>query len=406
MMEAPRPGGAGTEVMPGPVLPVTIALLLTSTAVYFAGTAAAPALAARWGLEGAGSAALTWGVQAGFVVGTLTVVGLDLADRLRPGILVGALLSSAAIASLLLPLAPTVEAGVALRFAAGALAGPIYPVGMRYLATWTAQLGPRLGILLAAYTAGAGAAFLVQSTGAAWQTSLTVTSLAALLAAALAPVLLKPGPLLPRRARLDLAALRRALSAPAYRWSSAAYYGHMWELFAFWGLVPFFLAGAGWSAGGALVLVTGVFLTGALGCLVAGRLSSRWGEARVARFALSASAAACLASPWLFAAPRAVQALAVLLWGAVVVADSPMFSALSARAAPPAYVGSALTFQNGLGFALTIVSLALVGAIADATGTWRYALLVLAPGPLLALWPTRRLVDWQRQGEPRAAKRG
>jgi predicted MFS family arabinose efflux permease len=98
---------------------------------------------------------------------------------------------------------------------------------------------------------------------------------------------------------------------------------------------------------------------------------------------LALSAACCAVFPltgeW---APWAKLVL-LLLWGATVVADSPHFSALSAKACPPEIVGSALAFQNSIGFAITMGSIQLGTAwIANwASGiAW-----LLLPGPVLGL---------------------
>ena len=54
------------------------------------------------------------------------------------------------------------------------------------------------------------------------------------------------------------------------------------------------------------------------------------------------------------------------------------------------YVGTALTAQTAIGFLLTVVTINLVPLAADAAG-WRYAFLVLAPGPLLGALAMRTL---------------
>lgn len=76
------------------------------------------------------------------------------------------------------------------------------------------------------------------------------------------------------------------------------------------------------------------------------------------------------------------------MWGFAVVADSAQFSALVSDHAPREHVGTALTIQTCLGFLLTIVTIEGLPRIAAVVG-WRWAALILVPGPLVGIWAMR-----------------
>src|SRR5258708_39748528 len=81
-----------------------------------------------------------------------------------------------------------------------------------------------------------------------------------------------------------------------------------------------------------------------------------------------------------FAGPPLATLLVALVWGVTVIADSAQFSTAVTELAPAAYVGTALTTQTCLGFALTMASTCLIPPVAAPVGS-RRAFALLASGP-------------------------
>jgi MFS family permease len=136
-------------------------------------------------------------------------------------------------------------------------------------------------------------------------------------------------------------------------------------------------------------LIAWVIASGVLGCLVGGYAARRIGSARVAMAALAGSGLICLIYPLVPPAEGEVRLVLLLLWGVLVVADSPQFSALVSQAAAPQQLGLALVTQNGIGFLISVVSIVLLSQLMSLWG--ERALWLLAPGPVLGLWAMRGL---------------
>jgi hypothetical protein len=141
-----------------------------------------------------------------------------------------------------------------------------------------------------------------------------------------------------------------------------------------------------------------IIASGALGCVLAGDWSLRFGSRAVAEKMLFISGGCCLLSPLMMSAPVWLVLPFWLIWGFSVVADSAQFSALSARAAPPEVVGSVLTLINAFGYATTALGVELVavmmGAIAVKWLAW-----CLLPGQLLGVMSLRILKEIYRYNE-------
>jgi MFS family permease len=372
---------------------------LLGMSLWFSATAVAPSLAEAFALSASESAWLTMAVQAGFVAATLVTAVANLADVVNPRVLIGAgcLLGAAANASALMVASPWTLIGT--RLATGAALAWVYPPAMKVAAGWfRLRRGFALGMLIGALTLGKAMPHLVTALfGADWRTPILVTSALALAGALMAVWIVRGGPLLPPTSRFDARAVRRVFAVRDVRLATAGYLGHMWELYAMWAWVAAFAAASLAAAGSSdplrdAALIAFVAIgSGALGCMVAGRLADGLGKARVARLALAASGTCCLATALVYGRHPAWLFVLVAVWGFAVVADSAQFSALVSEHAPADAIGTALTLQTSMGFLLTMVTIDALPRVAALVG-WQYAAWLLALGPL-AGWIAMRPLE-------------
>ncbi|MEU9639519.1 MFS transporter [Streptomyces tendae] len=375
------------------------AVQVLGLAVWFSMSAVVPSLRDEWGLTDGGAVWLTASVQFGFVAGALTSTALNLADRVPASRLLAVSAAAAAACTVVLAIsADQLSLAVPLRLLTGVFLAGVYPVGMKLMASWAGRAGRGLsmGVLIAALTLGSTLPHLIAGLGSLpWRGVLLTAAGAGFLASVIALLLVRPGP---------HAAPAAPVRNPRYaltmftehgpRLANLGYFGHMWELYALWTWVPAFLLATGRAEELPVPVETAVFLTmgvgGVVGCLLGGRFADRYGRPPAALAALLVSGLCCLLSPLLFHAPASLLLLFCTVWGAAVIADSGVFSTTLSEVADQRYVGTALTAQTAIGFALTVVTIQLTPLLADAAG-WRYAFLLLAPGPLVGAVAMRAL---------------
>ena len=96
---------------------------------------------------------------------------------------------------------------------------------------------------------------------------------------------------------------------------------------------------------------------GASGCYAGGVVSDRWGRTTLTMAAMALSGLCALLIGFTFGGPPLLTLTVALVWGVSVIADSAQFSASVTELSQPAYMGTALTLQTSLGFALTMLTI-------------------------------------------------
>ena len=384
---------------PPHILPVIVLAQVAGTSLWFAANAVLPDLQSRLGLADQAVGHLATAVQLGFICGTLVFAFFAISDRYSPRatFLVCALMGAACNGA-----ACFLESAAWLlsaRFATGFFLAGIYPVGMKIASGWYRRdLGLALGFVVGAVVLGTALPYLVRGLGQAlaWESVMLTVSGLAVAGGFLMFALVPDGPFLGTAARFDSNALAAVFRSADFRGSAFGYFGHMWELYAFWAFVPVVLSAYGAEAQvpplNVPLLCFIIIAAGAVGSVAGGYLSLRWGSARVACAQLVASGLCCLASPALFHAGSELFVAFLVLWGVVVAGDSPQFSALNARYAPAGQVGSALTIANCIGFGISILSIQVLN---QTTGVLpaQYLFLLLVPGPILGVLALRPLLS-------------
>ncbi|WP_062077506.1 MFS transporter [Demequina globuliformis] len=373
----------------------------------------------RFGVEALGLASLS--VVQISVYAALQIPAGILLDRIGPKAMLAAGSLIMGAGQLLLAYADTLAWALAARILIGAGDAPIFIAATRLASEWfpprqapvMVQITGLLGQLGQLATA-VPVALLLHEAG--WSTTFTVLATLGLVAAGLAMVRIRmphPGELPYAVAHpepdpaVPAPSLRESLRPPGVR---LAFWAHWTGLFSantvalLWG-VPFLIQGQGLSAAQASGLLTALVITNLAAGPIVGTLTSRhplrrsWLVLAYAGVAITAWAAVLTPST-----PRPLWQL--LIWIMVLGFGGPVALVAMDFARTfgmPRRLGTATGFANVGGFAATVLSVALVGAVLQwvAPGTSDYTLddyrialaslaLPFAMGIAGILWQRRR----------------
>ncbi len=369
------------------ILPIIVVAQFCCTALWFASNGVMDNLITDFNLSPRALGGLTSAVQFGFISGTLLFAWYSLADRFSPSLvfifcaLIGALANLGMVWS-----GNTFGSLLVLRFTTGFFLAGIYPVGMKISADYFAEkLGRSLGFLVGALVIGTAFPHLLKvitSDSLSWRSVIITTSGLAVFGGLIMWLLVPDGPYRKVGQRMNGRAIFEIFRFPKFRAAAIGYFGHMWELYAFWAFVPVMLATYEKLHTGTNINISWwsfwIIAIGGLACVLSGQLSLKLGTAKTARISLGLSGACCFLSPCFFYTPFPAFIIFLFFWGMVVIADSPLFSTLVANNAPPEIKGTALTLVNCIGFFITIISIQLLTWLTGVfPGTWIYVVLGL-----------------------------
>jgi len=280
-----------------------------------------------------------------------------------------------------------------IKFIVGFCLAGIYPIGMKIASDYyEGGLGKSLSYLVAALVLGTGLPHLLNSfydgNGELWKLIILATSVIAFIGGLLMVLFVPDGPYRKPASSINPKVFIEVFRDREFRSVSFGYFGHMWELYAFWTFIPIVLVGHNslYSSHSLNVPLWSfiIIAVGSIGCVIGGNLSLRFGSKQIAAIALFFSGFCCLISPFIIPLNQVVLIPFLIFWGMVVIADSPLFSTLVAQNAPIELKGTALTIVNCIGFSITIISIQLINELRMMTAS-NAIFIILALGPILGL---------------------
>ena len=380
--------------MNNPVIVIVIAQMF-GTSLWFSTNGVLKQIEEIWLLSASDLGGLTNSVQFGFIIGTLFFTITGFADKFKPSRIVMLCCFLGATSNALIVFEDISFTFVIFsRLVVGMALAGIYPIGMKLIISWDPQKAPNtLGLLVGMLVLGSSLPYLIRALGVSFDWKYTVILTSGLCyIAGITIYLMGDGPHLITNKKSSFRLLdqfSQLLKNKKYLASAIGYFGHMWELYAFWTCVPILIAisisqhqmhNQEFLVSLLSFLIIGI---GFVSCVLGGILAKSFNSTRVASLSLVFSLSICLIYPMVGNLYFFLDIVLLMLWGFFVISDSPQFSAISASVCPQHLVGTALTTQNCIGFSISMITIFLTTSFYESLGL--YFVWILLPGPFLGL---------------------
>lgn len=393
---------SGQEQNKWVVMVITALGVILTLTTWFSATAIIPDLKEAFALNANELAWLTNGVQAGFVIGALGISILSLADIIRPQKLMACSALCAGLANAIILLEPNSAWIIFSRFLTGIALSGVYPPAMKFIASWFIKgRGLAMGSMVGALTLGSALPHFIRAAefGLDWQAVIIASTIGCVAGSAIFLVFLQEGPHKSASAKINPRQLGQIVKDRPVMLANIGYFGHMWELYAMWAwFLSYAMAAkqsmaADWNAS---VLTFCVVALGAPSCIIAGMIADKIGRGLTTAGCMLISGSCAMLIGVFFDGPTWIFFVVAAIWGFTVVADSAQFSASVSENADTSLIGTALAFQMGVGFAITIIVVWLMPHLADILGGWRWTFVILAIGPFIGTWSMLALHKYEK----------
>ncbi|MHA1112488.1 MAG: MFS transporter [Promethearchaeota archaeon] len=376
----------------GIILILSTSLLFTFT-VWFSANAIIGQIETLWVLEKSDLALLSMILIFGFVAGGLLFGIFNLSDIIKTEYFYSINGLFAAIMNFLAIFSPNFSLFLTFRFLTGFFIAGVYPTAMKLMSSWFKEnRGFAVGILLGALALGSGSPYIFNIIGTVpnWRVLLSVSSCLAVVGSIVVFFFLTEGPHLSKGAKFKFSNLIKAWSKKSVRLTNYAYFGHQWEIYAFWVWIPVYLTYVFNNVhptedpSAVISLVTFlIFLLGAIGNVIGGKIADKIGKRKFNIIMLVISGL-CSILIGFFSWSIILSVLIAFIWGFTIVPDSAQYSVLISEFTDQQFVGTALTMQTTIGFVITAIPIQILPFYANLV-SWSFGFTMLAIGPIFGL---------------------